>query len=80
MPRFQAYLRECQPPTLIVWGPHDGYMPEESARAYLPDAELHLLDAGHWALETHLDENAFLMRRFLQRVHASRTEGAAYVT
>ncbi|NTX65231.1 alpha/beta hydrolase [Myxococcus sp. CA051A] len=83
MPRFQAYLREFQPPTLIVWGPHDGYMPEEAARAYLrdlPDAELHLLDAGHWALETHLDEIAFLMRRFLQRVHASRTEDAAYVT
>lgn len=83
MPRFQAYLREYQPPTLIVWGPHDGYMPEESARAYLrdlPEAELHLLDAGHWALETHLDEIAFLMRRFLQRVHASRAEGAAYVT
>ncbi|MCE9673377.1 alpha/beta hydrolase [Myxococcus stipitatus] len=72
LPRFQAYLREHQPPTLIVWGPHDGYMPQASARAYLrdlPDAELHLLDAGHWALETHLDEIAFLMRRFLRRVH-----------
>jgi pimeloyl-ACP methyl ester carboxylesterase len=67
-PAQQAYLREHRPPTLIVWGPHDGYMPEESARAYLrdlPDAELHLLDAGHWALETSLAEIAGLMREFL---------------
>ncbi|SDM34513.1 alpha/beta fold hydrolase [Allokutzneria albata] len=73
--RQQEYLRQHRPPTLIVWGPHDGYMPEGAARAYLrdlPDAELHLLDAGHWALETHLDEIAALMRRFLSRVHPAR--------
>jgi pimeloyl-ACP methyl ester carboxylesterase len=71
-PRYQAYLREHQPPTLIVWGPQDGYMPEGSARAYvrdLPDAELHLVDGGHWALETNLDEVVALARRFLSRVH-----------
>ncbi|MFI7611498.1 alpha/beta fold hydrolase [Nonomuraea terrae] len=71
-PREQAYLRKHRPPTLIVWGPHDGYMPEGSARAYLrdlPDAELHLLDAGHWALETSLDEIVPLVRNFLIRVH-----------
>ncbi|MFG3343327.1 alpha/beta fold hydrolase [Glycomyces sp. NPDC048151] len=70
-PRYQAYLREHQPPTLIAWGPQDGYMPEASARAYLrdlPDAELHLLDAGHWALETSLDEIVSLARDFLSRV------------
>lgn len=70
--REQAYLREHQPPTLIVWGPHDGYMPAGAARAYLrdlPDAELHLLDAGHWALETSLDEIVELARDFLGRVH-----------
>jgi pimeloyl-ACP methyl ester carboxylesterase len=72
-PRQQAYLREHQPPTLIAWGPHDGYMPEGAARAYLrdlPDAELHILDAGHWALETSLGEIAALARDFLGRVHA----------
>ena len=71
-PKYQAYLREHRPPTLIVWGPQDGYMPEASARAYLrdlPDAELHLLDAGHWALETNLDEIVALARAFLGRVH-----------
>ncbi|MEU6075093.1 alpha/beta hydrolase [Micromonospora sp. NPDC047074] len=72
-PRQQEYLRQHRPPTLIVWGPHDGYMPEGAARAYLrdlPDAELHLLDGGHWLLETHLDEVVRLMRDFLGRVHS----------
>ena len=72
-PRYQAYLREHRPPALIVWGPEDGYMPEASARAYwrdLPDAELHLIEgAGHWLLETHLEDAARLVRDFLARVH-----------
>ncbi|MFI7658035.1 alpha/beta fold hydrolase [Micromonospora parva] len=70
-PRQQEYLRTHRPPTLIVWGPHDGYMPEGAARAYLrdlPDADLHLLDGGHWLLETHLDEVVRLVRDFLDRV------------
>ena len=74
-PRYQAYLRQHRPPTLIVWGPQDGYMPEGAARAYLrdlPDAELHLLDGGHWLLETNLDEVVALSRDFLGRVQAER--------
>jgi pimeloyl-ACP methyl ester carboxylesterase len=70
--RYQAYLREYQPPALIVWGPRDGYMPEAAARAYLrdlPNAQLHLLeDAGHWLLETHLPQAATLIRDFLSRL------------
>jgi pimeloyl-ACP methyl ester carboxylesterase len=72
-PQHRHYLAVHRPPTLIVWGPKDAYMPEKSARAYLrdlPDAELHLLDGGHWLLETHLDEVVGLMRDFLGRVHA----------
>jgi pimeloyl-ACP methyl ester carboxylesterase len=72
-PRYQAYLRQFRPPTLIVWGPQDGYMPEAAARAYLrdlPNAELHLLDGGHWALETNLEEIVALTRDFLTRVHS----------
>ncbi|MFD2795794.1 alpha/beta fold hydrolase [Promicromonospora vindobonensis] len=71
-PRYQAYLRQYRPPTLIAWGPQDGYMPEGSARAYLrdlPDAELHLLDGGHWALETNLEQVVALSREFLARAH-----------
>lgn len=70
-PQHRHYLKTHRPPTLIVWGPHDEYMPEISARAYLrdlPDAELHLLDGGHWLLETHLDEVVDIVRRFLERV------------
>jgi len=47
-------------------------MPERSARAYLrdlPEAELHLLDGGHWLLETHLEDVVHLARDFLGRVH-----------
>jgi pimeloyl-ACP methyl ester carboxylesterase len=74
-PRYQAWLREHKPPTLIVWGPQDGYMPEGAARAYLrdlPDAELHVLDGGHWLLETNLEEVVALSRAFLGRFHAEQ--------
>jgi pimeloyl-ACP methyl ester carboxylesterase len=72
-PRHREYLAQHRPPTLIVWGPQDDYMPEASGRAYLrdlPDAELHMLDGGHWLLETNLDEVVPLVRDFLGRVHA----------
>lgn len=72
-PQHRQYLAEHRPPTLIVWGPQDDYMPEPSGRAYLrdlPDAELHMLDGGHWLLETNLDEVVPLIRDFLGRVHA----------
>ena len=69
--RYQRYLREHKPPSLIVWGPNDGYMPEPAARAYLrdlPQAELHLLEgAGHWLLESHFDTAVPLVRGFLER-------------
>jgi pimeloyl-ACP methyl ester carboxylesterase len=69
-PAFQDYLRTHRPPTLIAWGEHDEIFGADGARAYLrdvPDAELHLLDAGHFALETHGDEIAALIRDFLGR-------------
>jgi pimeloyl-ACP methyl ester carboxylesterase len=71
-PHFRKYLSEHRPPTLIAWGPQDHYMPEKSARAYLrdlPDAEFHLLDGGHWLLETNLDEMVALIRNFLDRAY-----------
>lgn len=74
MPECQTYLREHQPATLIVWGPQDGYMPEKSARAYLrdlPSAKLHLLEGGHWLLETHLDEVSEIVDDFLTQLEGS---------
>jgi pimeloyl-ACP methyl ester carboxylesterase len=50
---------------------HDGYMPEGAARAYLrdlPEAELHLMNGGHWLLETHLEQVVVRARAFLERV------------
>jgi pimeloyl-ACP methyl ester carboxylesterase len=69
-PSIQGCLRFHQPPTLILWGANDRIFPAEGARAYLkdlPDAELHLLDTGHFALEDKLDEMAPLIRDFLAR-------------
>ena len=74
-PEHRRYLREYQPPTLILWGPQDHYMPEASARAYLrdlPNAELHLLDGGHWLLETNLAEMVVRIRSFLRRLDADQ--------
>lgn len=70
-PDFQRYLREHRPPTLVTWGRHDEIFGAAGAEAYardLPDAEIHLLDTGHFALETHGDEIAGLIRDFLRRV------------
>lgn len=69
-PEWQAYFREHRPPTLVVWGRNDEIFGAAGAEAYKrdnPDAELHLLDAGHFALESHGLEIAALMRDFLDR-------------
>jgi pimeloyl-ACP methyl ester carboxylesterase len=69
-PLVQAYLREHQPPTLIVWGKNDYIFPADGAYPYkrdLPDVEFHLLDTGHFALEDKADEMVPLIRDFLDR-------------
>jgi pimeloyl-ACP methyl ester carboxylesterase len=67
-PRWQEYLRANQPPALIPWGKNDQFFPPAGARAYLqdlPEAELHLLDTGHFATATHSREIAELVADFL---------------
>ena len=69
-PAFQQYLRKHQPPLLAVWGKHDPAFIPPGAEAYrkdIPTAEVHLLDAGHFALETHAPEVAGYIRDFLSR-------------
>ncbi|WP_244286913.1 alpha/beta fold hydrolase [Caulobacter radicis] len=69
-PDFQAYFRARRPPLLAVWGRHDRAFIPAGAQAYrrdLPDAEVHLLDAGHFALETRHGEIAAHIRDFLGR-------------
>lgn len=67
-PKWQEYFRKHQPPVLIAWGQHDQIFPVAGAEPYKKDLktlEYHLLDAGHFALETNGDEIARLMREFL---------------
>ena len=67
-PKWQEYFRKHQPPMLIVWGKNDQIFPAAGAEPYKRDLktlEFHLLDAGHFALESNGDEIAQLMREFL---------------
>lgn len=69
-PQWQAYFRKDKPPTLIVWGQNDAIFVAAGAAPYrrdIPDAEVHLFDTGHFALETHGPEIGKLMREFLGR-------------
>jgi pimeloyl-ACP methyl ester carboxylesterase len=69
-PQWQEWLRKHRPPTLIAWGANDPFFPEPGAHAYLrdvPEAELHVFDTGHFALEDRLNEIAPLIAGFLDR-------------
>lgn len=69
-PRFHEYFRTHRPPMLAVWGKHDPFFLPAGAEAFrrdIPDAEIRFVDAGHFPLETHLDEVAGIVRAFLAR-------------
>ena len=69
-PLWQQWLREHRPPTLVVWGRYDPSFISLGAEAYkrdVPDAEIHLLDAGHFALDEKVDEIAQLIFAFLPK-------------
>ena len=68
-PKWQAYLKMSQPPMLLVWGKNDPFFTTggvEFFKREVPKAEVHLFDAGHFALETHADEIAEASLRFLK--------------
>ncbi|WP_211210045.1 alpha/beta fold hydrolase [Propionispira raffinosivorans] len=70
-PAFQSYFREYQPPFLAVWGKNDPAFIPAGAKAYqrdIPSTEVHMLDTGHFALETHAVEISELIRNFLKRI------------
>ncbi|MEA2751528.1 MAG: hypothetical protein QOI41_5671, partial [Myxococcales bacterium] len=73
-PTWQRFLRERKPPTLIVWGKHDPIFVAAGAHAWLrdvPDAELHLLDGGHFLLEEQTAVVAPIVLQFIRaRTHA----------
>jgi pimeloyl-ACP methyl ester carboxylesterase len=68
---WQHWLRQAQPPMLVVWGKYDPSFTVAGATAYrddVPGAEVHLLEAGHFALDEATDEIASLVRDFLGRL------------
>ncbi len=70
-PKWQEYFRNHQPPMLIVWGKNDQIFPAAGAEPYrrdLKQIEFHLLDAGHFALESNGDEIAELIHAFLNKI------------
>jgi pimeloyl-ACP methyl ester carboxylesterase len=69
-PQWQAWLREHKPPTLVVWGKNDPSFIAAGGTAFgrdLPNAEIHLLDAGHFVLDEQNDEVADFILRFMER-------------
>jgi pimeloyl-ACP methyl ester carboxylesterase len=67
-PAWQEWLRAHQPPLLVTWGRYDPSFEAAEAAAYkrdVPDAQVHLLDGGHFALEEQADQIADLTRNFL---------------
>jgi pimeloyl-ACP methyl ester carboxylesterase len=69
-PKWQAWLRQYKPPLLVVWGRYDPSFAVAGAEAFkrdVPDAQVHILDAGHFALDEKVDEIAALMRDFLAK-------------
>jgi pimeloyl-ACP methyl ester carboxylesterase len=69
-PQWQRYFREHKPPMLVVWGRNDQIFVAAGAAPYQrdnPKAEVHMLDTGHFALETHGPQIASMIRGFLDR-------------
>jgi pimeloyl-ACP methyl ester carboxylesterase len=71
-PEFHEYFRRYQPPFLAVWGKNDPFFIPAGAEAFrrdIPSASIHFVDAGHFALETHVAEIADAMRNFFESVN-----------
>lgn len=67
-PDWKTYLETHRPPMLITWGKNDPFFTEKGVdyfKGLLPEAEVRLYDAGHFALETHVDEIATATLDFL---------------
>lgn len=72
---WQNYLRSNKPATLITWGKNDPFFTEGGARAYLkdiPEAELHWLDSGHFALEDHHEEISEYISAFISKTRKKK--------
>jgi pimeloyl-ACP methyl ester carboxylesterase len=71
-PKWQAWMRENQPRLLVIWGKYDLSFTLSEPEAYrrdVPEARVHVLDAGHFALDTAADEIAALLVNFVDSLH-----------
>lgn len=78
-PKFQEYFRTKRPPLLAVWGKNDPFFLPPGAEAFkrdIPDAEVHFLETGHFAIETHYREIGATIVEFLGRRLAIRANAA----
>jgi pimeloyl-ACP methyl ester carboxylesterase len=69
-PAWQAWMKQAQPPTLVVWGRYDPSFETAEAQAYkreLPNADVHVINAGHFALDEKADDIAAYIRNFLSQ-------------
>ena len=69
-PKFQEYFRNAKPPLLAIWGKNDPFFVPAGAEAFrndIPDAQVRLLNTGHFALETHVVEIATAIKEFLHK-------------
>jgi len=80
-PQWQNFLRKQQPKTLIFWGQDDIFFTREGGEAYLkdlPEAEMHRLESGHFAVEDCLEQIATNIHRFFdERVSRSQSKRAS---
>jgi pimeloyl-ACP methyl ester carboxylesterase len=82
-PTWQQWMRKAQPRLLVLWGKYDLSFDSSEPEAYrrdVPSAEVHILDAGHFALDTAANEIAALIRGFVDigtQRHGSSSDPAA---
>ncbi len=80
-PQWQELLRKGQPETIIFWGQHNVFFTAEGGEAYLadlPNAEIHRLDAGHFAVEDHLHYISSNMHRlYATKVAAGKAKASS---
>ena len=81
-PKWQAWMREKQPRLLVIWGKYELSFDPSEPEAYrrdVPKAEVHIVDGGHFALDTAADEIAELVRAFVGSSRECFQRGARWL-
>jgi pimeloyl-ACP methyl ester carboxylesterase len=82
-PRWQRWMRDTQPRLLVIWGKYDLSFEPSEPEAYrhdVPNADVHVLDAGHFALDTAADKIAELVGSFLRPARSSSRKGEVHAS